>query len=218
MRLHPYRLLIFDWDGTLADSTSIIASALRSACHDIGHAVPAEDVARHVIGLGLMDALSYAAPTLEPHRYAELSQRFRHHYLAREADIALFEGARELLEALAAESYLVAIATGKTRAGLDRSLAQHQLHSAFHATRCADEARPKPAPDMVLQLMERVGTTREETMMIGDTTHDLEMARNAGIDAIAVTHGAHADDELRAASPRFVVSALGELRRILVEG
>ncbi len=210
-----YRFVVFDWDGTLADSTAIIAGALQAACRDIGEPVPDDTAARFVIGLGLGDALRQVAPQLPPARYPELSARYREHYLARDPDIPLFAGARELVAGLDAAGYLLGIATGKTRTGLDRSLTQQSLAHHFVATRCADEGFPKPNPDMLLHLMDRVGAAPGETLMIGDTTHDLDLARNAGVAAVAVAYGAHGHEGLAAGAPLATVHSVRELARWL---
>jgi phosphoglycolate phosphatase len=214
-RVRRYRLLVFDWDGTLADSTAIIAEALQSACRDVGEPVPDDTSARFVIGLGLAQALAHVAPALSAERHPELALRYRHHYLARDPEIPLFAGARELLDELCADGFLVAVATGKTRVGLDRALAANGLSARFHATRCADEGRPKPHPDMLLHLMERLDVEAEATLMIGDTTHDLELARAAGADAVAVAYGAHEPEGLAAARPLATVHSVAELREWL---
>jgi phosphoglycolate phosphatase len=211
-RRRRYRLLAFDWDGTLADSTSIIATSLQSACRDIGEPVPDDVAARYVIGLGLAQALAHVAPRLAQERHPELSARYRFHYLARDAEIPLFDGAAALLEDLHAEGYLLGIATGKTRVGLDRSLAAHSLRDRFHATRCADEGRPKPHPDMLLHLMAVLDVPAAQTLMIGDTTHDLELARAAGADSVGVSYGAHDADGLASAKPLAIVHSIAELR------
>ena len=207
-----YRLLVFDWDGTLADSTSIIASALQAACRDVGEPVPDDVAARFVIGLGLGEALALVAPALSVARHPELSARYRHHYLARDAEIPLFDGVPALLADLSEEGFMLAVATGKTRVGLDRSLRSHLLTERFDATRCADEGRPKPHPEMLQHLMSRLGVAPTETLMIGDTTHDLELARAAGVDAVAVAYGAHQPEGLAAARPLATVHSIGELR------
>jgi phosphoglycolate phosphatase len=207
-----FRLLVFDWDGTLADSTSIIAGAIQRACTDLGLPVPDDAAARYVIGLGLADAMRYVAPTLPVDEYPRLSARYREHYLARDPEIPLFAGAREMLDELDARGFLLAIATGKSRAGLARSLAQHGMAHRFVASRCADEGFPKPHPDMLLALMDRCGAEPRETLMIGDTTHDLELARNAGASAIAVTYGAHGADGFAGFAPLATVSSVAELR------
>ncbi|HZI84741.1 MAG TPA: HAD-IA family hydrolase [Casimicrobiaceae bacterium] len=206
-----FRLLVFDWDGTLADSTAIIAASIQQACCDLGLPVPAEVAARFVIGLGLGDALRQVAPTLAPADYPRLSERYREHYLARDPEIPLFAGVREMLDELDALGFLLAVATGKSRVGLTRALSQQGLEARFVASRCADEGFPKPHPDMLLALMERCGVGPAETLMIGDTSHDLELARNAGASAVAVTYGAHGADGLAALSPLALVSSVAEL-------
>jgi len=215
MRRSPerrYRLLVFDWDGTLADSTEIIAEALRGACADIGLPVPDPQSARFVIGLGLRDALTHVAPTLPPARYPELSEHYRRRFLARDPEIPLFGGVRELLDDLAGAGYLLAVATGKTRVGLDRAMATAGLARRFHATRCADESRPKPHPEMLQYLMELLDVRAESTLMIGDTTHDIELAHGAGADALAVAYGAHPPEGLARLAPRATVHSVTELR------
>ncbi|MEO8346173.1 MAG: HAD-IA family hydrolase [Betaproteobacteria bacterium] len=210
-----FDLIVFDWDGTLADSTAPIVFAMKEACRDLGIPVPDDIAARYVIGLGLADAMKFVAPALAATRFPELGARFRHHYLAREADIPLFAGARELLGELEAAGFLLAVATGKTRVGLARMLENFGLERAFHATRCADEGFPKPHPDMLLHLMDRLDVKPRATLMIGDTTHDLDLARNAGAHAVAVTYGAHSADELAPLSPLAAVQSVPELREWL---
>jgi phosphoglycolate phosphatase len=206
-----YRLLVFDWDGTLADSTGIIAGAIQQACRDLGLPAPDDAAARFVIGLGLADALRQVAPTLPAEDYPRLSERYREHYLARDPEIPLFGGAREMLDELDARGFLLAVATGKSRVGLSRALAQQGLAHRFVASRCADEGFPKPHPDMLLSLMDRCGAEPKETLMIGDTTHDLALARNAGASALAVTYGAHHADGFSEWSPVATVGSIEEL-------
>ncbi|HYR00864.1 MAG TPA: HAD-IA family hydrolase [Casimicrobiaceae bacterium] len=210
-----FALLVFDWDGTLADSTALIAGCLQGACADLGLPVPTDEDARHVIGLGLADALRHVAPTLPQDRYAELTARYRDRFLARDGEVVLFAGVREMLDELDAAGHLLAIATGKSRAGLARALAQQRIAGRFAATRCADEGFPKPHPDMLLHLMDRTGVAAESTLMIGDTTHDLELARNAGAAAIAMTHGAHPGAELSRLAPLAAVDSIAALREWL---
>lgn len=206
-----YGLIVFDWDGTLVDSTDMIAACLQAACRDVGEPVPDDVAARFVIGLGLRDALAHVAPGLPPERHPELALRYRDHYLARDPDIPLFPGARDLLDDLAGAGYLLGVATGKTRVGLDRALAAHALAGRFHATRCADEGRPKPHPDMLLYLARHLGVPPARTLMVGDTTHDLDVAQGAGADAVAVAYGAHAPEGLAARAPRATVHSMAEL-------
>jgi phosphoglycolate phosphatase len=207
-----FRLLAFDWDGTLADSTALIAGAIQQACRDVGVPAPTESDARHVIGLGHRDAIRHVAPTLAPERHARFSERYRDHYLAGDATIPLFAGVREMLGELDDRGFLLAVATGKTRVGLARALAQHGIADRFAALRCADEGFPKPHPDMLLALMDRLGVEPAETLMIGDTTHDLELARNAGVSALAVTYGAHPSAGLMAMEPLWTAHSVAELR------
>jgi phosphoglycolate phosphatase len=206
-----FRLLVFDWDGTLADSTGIIAAAIQQACRDLGVPTPDDVAARFVIGLGLADALRHVAPTLPAKDYPRLSERYREHYLARDPEIPLFGGAREMLDELDARGFLLAIATGKSRVGLSRALAQQGLTHRFVASRCADEGFPKPHPDMLLALMDRCGVAPVETLMIGDTTHDLALARNAGAASLAVSYGAHQADGFAEWSPLATVASIEEL-------
>lgn len=207
-----FRFVVFDWDGTLADSTAIIAGALQQACRDVGEPAPSEGDARFVIGLGLADALRHVAPHLPVSRQPDLVARYRYHYLAQDSVIPLFAGAREMLTDLNAAGFLLGVATGKSRAGLDRALAQQDVGHLFTATRCADEGFAKPHPDMLLHLMDRVGAMPDETLMIGDTTHDLELARNAGVAALAVAYGAHELEDLIEQEPLATLHSIAELR------
>jgi phosphoglycolate phosphatase len=207
-----YRLLAFDWDGTLADSTALIAGALQQACRDLGLPVPPDEAARHVIGLGHADAIRHLAPELEPALHARFSERYGIHYLAGDADIPLFQGVRELLAELVERGFMLGIATGKTRRGLARALGRHGLAHHFAASRCADESFPKPHPDMLLALMAQTGVDAEQTLMIGDTTHDLTLARNAGVAAVAVAYGAHASEGLVEMAPLATLHSIAELR------
>ena len=206
-----YPLILFDWDGTLADSAAIIVQAMQRACADLGLPVPADADARYVIGLGLHDALRHVAPSLPVADYPRLSARYRVHYTDRDAAIPLFGGIAEMLDALAARGHQLGVATGKSRRGLEEALAQAGIASRFVATRCADEGFPKPHPDMVQKLLECTGVPPESALMIGDTIHDLQLAANAGIDAIGVAYGAHPHDALEAEPHRAIVHSVGEL-------
>lgn len=207
-----FRLIVFDWDGTLSDSTTVIAEAIQAACRDLELPVPDDHAARYVIGLGLADAMRTIAPSLPAARHAELAARYGHHYLAREDAIPLFAGAEELLRELDEAGYLLAVATGKSRAGLDAVLAGRGLAGRFHATRCASEGQPKPHPEMLLHLMDVLSAEAADTLMIGDTTHDLELARNAGTAALAVAYGAHPESGFAAYDPLATVHSIAALR------
>lgn len=210
-----FRFVVFDWDGTLADSTTLIADAIQAACRDIGEPVPDRATACYVIGLGLADMLGHIAPGLAPARQRELTDRYRHHFLRGDASIPLFAGVPEMLDELEASGCLLGVATGKSRVGLNRAFVQQGMERRFVATRCADEGFPKPNPDMLLHLMDRVGAEARETLMIGDTTHDILLARNAGVAAVAVSYGAHPSAGLAELDPLALVDSVAELRRWL---
>jgi phosphoglycolate phosphatase len=216
-RSRRYDLIVFDWDGTLFDSTTLIVQCIQAACRDIDVAVPSAADAAYVIGLGLHDALQHAAPGLPPARYPELGLRYRHHYFARQHDLTLFPGTLEMLQALKARNQLLAVATGKGRRGLDDALAQAQLHGMFDATRTADETASKPHPLMLQELMRELGATPGRTLMIGDTTHDLQLGRNAGADSVGVAWGAHDAAALGLLQPLHVAGSTGELHDWLLQ-
>ncbi len=196
-----FDLLVFDWDGTLMDSTAVIAASLQAACSDIGLPVPAEERARHIIGLGLHDALRYVLPGVPPAIYPQVVERYGHHFRSREESAPLFTGVEETLRALHAAGHMLAVATGKSRRGLDRVLERTGLASLFHATRCGEEAANKPAPEMLFDLQSELGVEKTRTLMIGDTTHDLQMAQNAGVAGLAAAFGAHPREQLLALQP-----------------
>ena len=212
-----FDLLVFDWDGTLFDSTRLIARCIQFACADVGTTVPNDRDASYVIGLGLSDALRLAAPELAPARYGELAERYRHHYLASLDDVVLFEGTLEMLGALKERNHSLAVATGKNRRGLDDALRRSVLGGYFDATRTADETASKPDPRMLHELMRELGCAAERTLMIGDTTHDLQLAANAGCASVAVSYGAHDPEGFAALQPRAVVHSVGELHAWLLE-
>jgi phosphoglycolate phosphatase len=207
-----FRLLAFDWDGTLADSTALIAGALQATCREMGLAVPDDITAKHVIGLGYQDSIRYLAPTLERAHHEHFRERFGAHYLTGDASIPLFDGVHEMLAELDARGFQLGIATGKSRRGLTRVLAQHGIAHRFGVSRCADEGFPKPHPDMLLALMDQAAVGPETTLMIGDTTHDLQLARNAGVASLAVAYGAHPPEGLAQMQPLATVHSIAELR------
>ncbi len=210
-----YELIVFDWDGTLIDSADAISACIRLAAQDLGHEIPDVERAKYVIGLGLMDALAHVVPGLQPEQYAQFVQRYREHFLQRDAGLPLFADTRELLAELRAAGHVLAVATGKSTAGLKRALAQTGLSPFFTATRCADQTEPKPHPAMLLELMDELATEPSRTLMIGDTTHDLEMARAAGVQAVGVTHGAHPRADLARCAHLALVGSTAELARWL---
>jgi len=206
-----YDLVVFDWDGTLFDSTALIVRAIQAACADLGIAVPSDADAAYVIGLGLHEALRHAAPALPPARYPELGRRYRDHYLARQHELSLFDGTLPMLAALKSRNRLLAVATGKSRRGLDEALAHAQLRGMFDATRTADETAGKPHPRMLLELMNELDVAPGRTLMIGDTTHDLQLAANAGTACIAVAYGAHPHESFAGHAPLAVAHSTREL-------
>ena len=212
-----FDLIAFDWDGTLFDSTKIIVRCIQRAVADVGGTVPGDREAAYVIGMGLAQALAHAAPDVPQEKYPELGARYRHHYMAHQDDLVLFDGVLPMLAELKSRHHWLAVATGKSRRGLDEALASSQLQGVFDGSRTADETAGKPHPRMLEELMREFGTDPARTLMIGDTTHDLQMALNAGCAAVGVGYGAHSADEFAALSPLFVAPTVPDLHRWLLE-
>jgi phosphoglycolate phosphatase len=207
-----YDAVVFDWDGTIMDSTHSIVAAIQAACADLMLPVPPPEDASWVIGLSFDTALRRIAPTLTQDRMPRFLERFRAHFLLRDPEIALFSGILDVFADLRARHIQLGVATGKGRAGLDRALSATQLQDCFESTRCADESFSKPHPAMLLEIMEELSLRPERVLMVGDTTHDVQMAGNAGVDSMAVSYGAHDKDTLAAARPTVLVSSVGEMR------
>jgi phosphoglycolate phosphatase len=204
-----FRLIVFDWDGTLMDSEARIVSCIKQAFVDVGMAPPSRDAARDVIGLGLDEAIAMLWPAGSAGERRRLIECYRHRFLAgKEAESSLFPGAREALEWLAGQGYLLAVATGKSRRGLDAAMVSTGLQGRFHATRCADETFSKPHPEMLLQIMDDLGVKASDTLMVGDTEYDMEMAHNAGASALAVCHGVHERERLLRHRPLDCLASL----------
>jgi phosphoglycolate phosphatase len=216
-RPRQYDLIAFDWDGTLFDSTAIITRSIQEAVRDVGGTVPSDKEASYVIGMALSQALAHAAPDVPPEKYTELGARYRHHYMAHQNDLSLFEGVLELLAELKTRHHWLAVATGKSRRGLDEVLHTVQLKGVFDASRTADETAGKPHPRMLHELMREFGIEPERTLMIGDTTHDLQMALNAGCASVGVSYGAHEPDAFHELRPLHVAHAVRELHDWLLE-
>jgi phosphoglycolate phosphatase len=206
-----FDLVVFDWDGTLFDSTGLITRCIQAACVDVGVPMPTDEQASYVIGMGLVEALQHAAPGLARERYPELGARYRHHYMARQHEIVFFDGTLAMLEALRARGHLLAVATGKSRRGLDDALNGSALRGLFDATRTADETASKPDPRMLHDLMNELVVPPERTVMVGDTTHDLQLAQNAGVACIGVSYGAHDHGAFEPYAPRFIAHSTVEL-------
>lgn len=210
-----FDLIVFDWDGTLMDSAAAIVLSIQNACRDLGFPVPDDERASHVIGLGMFEAMAHACPGLSERDYTRIIERYRVHWLQRDPVLPLFEGTAEMLADLEGRGHLLAVATGKSRAGLARALDNTGVRQRFLATRCADQCTPKPAPDMLFELIDELGVERDRTLMIGDTTHDLGMAANAGVAAVAVSFGAHPVGQLRDMNPVALAHSTTELHQWL---
>ena len=211
MRPRRFDLIAFDWDGTLFDSTRLITLSIQQAVRDVGGRVPSDAQASYVIGMGLMQALAHAAPDVPVEQYERLGERYRHHYLARQHDISLFDGVLPMLADLKSRHHWLAVATGKSRRGLDETLRHVELQGVFDGSRTADETAGKPSPQMLFELMREFGVEPERTLMIGDTTHDLQMARNAGCASLGVSYGAHDPAGFAALQPLHVAHSVREL-------
>ena len=197
------------------DSAASISSSLRAACADLELPVPSEESARYVIGLGLADSLKYLLPDYPTSGYPVLLERYRHHFVRQDRETTLFPGAEATLRALRDTGFTLAVATGKSRRGLDRALEATGLMQVFHATRCADEGFSKPHPGMLLWLLDELNVARERALMIGDTSHDMEMAAAAEVARVGVAYGAHPRESLLKHDPVVCLDSFGELSQWL---
>jgi phosphoglycolate phosphatase len=197
MNVRSYELIIFDWDGTLMDSAAKIVHCFERAYADAGVSYPGDAAVRRIIGLGLAEAVAALLPEASPALRTTVADHYRRYFLGLDAEsMSLFPGVREGLVALAAQGCLLAVATGKSRRGLDRMLAHTGLGDMFVATRCADEAFSKPHPRMLEDILDRTGLTASQAIMVGDTTYDLLMAKAANMAGLGVSYGVHAREEL----------------------
>lgn len=216
LRSRRFDLIAFDWDGTLYDSTLIIVRCMQSAVVDVGGQKPTDEQAAYVIGMALMPALAHAAPDVPKEKYPMLGERYRHYYAKHHEDLSLFEGVLPMLQALRERQHTLAVATGKSRKGLDDALLQVEIRGMFDGSRTADETAGKPNPRMLHELMAEFGVPPERTLMIGDTTHDLEMAHNAGCASVAVSYGAHGTSDFGRWKPLAVAHNVSELHDWLI--
>lgn len=191
-----FKMVVFDWDGTLLDSTGAITKVIRKACLEADLPDPGQEIASYVIGLGLADALRHAAPSANEEQVARLVNSYRQHYLSNDHELSLFEGVVPLLQALNDLNVICTVATGKSRQGLNRAMQQSDTTRFFAASRCADECFSKPHPQMLQELIDEFALAPNDVVMIGDTTHDLNMARSANTHAVAVRSGAHSAELL----------------------
>ncbi|MBS0430346.1 MAG: HAD-IA family hydrolase [Proteobacteria bacterium] len=211
-----FDLIAFDWDGTLYDSTAVIVRCIQAAVVDVGGRLPSERDAAWVIGLGLAEALAKAAPDVPPEKYPELGARYRHHYLRHQDDLVLFDGVLPMIDALRARGHKLAVATGKSRRGLDLALETVALRERFDSSRTADETFGKPHPRMLLELMEELDVLPGRTLMIGDTIHDLQLATNAGCASVGVSYGAHEPASFADHGPLHVAHSVQDLHDWLI--
>ncbi len=199
------------------DSTSTIVKCIQAAAKDLGLPIPKDNVAADVIGLALYEAMQAVMPGIDAQYYPRMVERYRYHYLAKDHELVLFDGVRAMLLDLSQQGYFLAVATGKSRVGLNRALNSVKLLSLFHATRCADETFSKPHPAMLQELTRELGQVMKRTVMVGDTSHDLQMAKNAGAAAIAVLYGAHGAEQLDACTPLYSAATVAALHQWLDE-
>ncbi|MEY2617874.1 MAG: Pyrophosphatase PpaX [Pseudomonadota bacterium] len=217
MRPRQFDLIAFDWDGTLFDSTAIIVRCIQDAVVDVGGTRPTREAASYVIGMALNSALAHAAPDVPLEKYPELGARYRHHYARHQDDLSLFEGVLPLLHDLRERHHWLVVATGKSRRGLDEALHAVELQGVFDGSRTADETAGKPHPRMLHELMREFGVDPERTLMIGDTTHDLQMALNAGCASVGVSYGAHEPAGFDALRPRHIAHSVRQLHDWLLQ-
>ncbi|MGB5275911.1 MAG: HAD-IA family hydrolase [Gammaproteobacteria bacterium] len=216
MSENRFKLLVFDWDGTLIDSIERIVTSLQYASREVCATDLSEDKARSVIGLGLHEAIERLLPEIDAVTVELFAASYRQNFLY-DSDVPelLFDGVEELLQRLVADDYTLAIATGKSRTGLDRAMQNHQLGAYFVTTRCADESRSKPHPEMLNSILHQLDTRTNNAVMIGDSEHDMLMASNAGVDAIGVTHGVEAAESLMLHNPLTCLDTITDLYEFL---
>lgn len=208
-----YRLVIFDWDGTLMDSEARIVACMQAAAQDVGWGALGADSVRDIIGLGLPEAIERMCPGMSADQAEALRMRYSHHFMnADQAPMPFFGGVETGIRRLRDNRDIrLAVATGKSRRGLDRAFETTGSGSWFHASRTADETLSKPHPRMLEELLSQTGVRAQEALMVGDTEYDMEMARALGMDRLAVTYGVHTSERLALSEPVFTVSAFPEL-------
>lgn len=212
-----YKLVIFDWDGTLMDSADKIVNCMQSAARQCDMPVPSYEEVGHIIGISLKPAIKQLFNISDDALAEQLVQAYKKAFIASDSTpCPLFEGVVLMLETLKKAGCTLAVATGKARRGLDRAWAQTNTGHFFSGSRTADEAESKPSPDMLLQLLGELGFTPEEAVMIGDTTYDMQMAKTIGMDRIGVSYGVHAQVHLEALAPVALVHSIKELERALL--
>jgi len=216
--MSAYELLVFDWDGTLMDSANELVGAMQQAIQDLGLPERSPSQMRSLIGLGLTDVLARLFPDRDPERIRARLSEYRRRYGSRRSNATLFPPVLGALDTLQANGFTLAVATGKSRSGLETDLAATGTGDYFAITRCADESASKPAPDMLEDILLRTATLPEKALMIGDTTYDMTMARMAGVDALGVSSGVHVAQRLRDAGAVDVLESVAALPEWLARG
>ena len=205
-------LFIFDWDGTLIDSTGKIIRCMQQAVADLGLEQRSDQQVRDIIGLGLPEAIRTLFPAIDEVTLIALRDCYSQHFIAADKmPCEFFPQVLTVLDCLRSDGHRLAVATGKSRRGLNRILANVQMDDYFDATRCADETQSKPHPLMLQQLLAQLQVERSQAVMVGDTDFDLQMAANAGIESIAVSYGAHSKERLIAQRPQCFIDSFEEL-------
>jgi len=211
-----FQLIVFDWDGTLADSETCIIDAMQLAAADAELPMCSDVHIRDVIGLSLDVAIETLFPEAEITVRRSVADRYREHYFSTSTSaVPVFEGVVDILEKLNQENYFLAVATGKSRRGLDRSLSETGLNKYFHTTRCADETISKPNPQMLIEIIDFFGLEAVNALMIGDSEYDLQMANNAGMESVAVSYGVHDVERLQQCGPLAIIHNITELSDFL---
>ncbi len=210
--MKKYRCIIFDWDGTLMNSLQKISESVRSAAIDVDLPVPTDAQAKNIIGLGLNDSMMKLFGDIGTEKISQVVERYKHHFVHQnKTEQPLYKGVLDGLEELSQSGAFLCVATGKARAGLERVLNAESMHDFFIYTRCADESRTKPHPQMLLDTLDYLALDKRDCLMVGDTEYDMQMADHAGIDGLGISHGAHSEDRLIKANALHVVSDFSEL-------
>lgn len=213
--MERYELVIFDWDGTLMDSIGRIVSCMQTAAKLMEQTVPTCHEVKQIIGLSLSNAVDVLFPQCNAEQQRNIIEHYHFQYIEEDnTPTPLFDNAIELLKHLKQENKIIAVATGKARAGLERVMSMSDTKQFFSTTRCADEANSKPDPDMLNQILNELCVSPEKAIMVGDTSHDLKMARDAGIASIGVTFGVHERHILQKYDPIAIVDSLAEMKKL----
>lgn len=207
---NSFQLIIFDWDGTLIDSQQNIVACLQSMIRDLGLPERSEDQLSNIIGLGLYEALTQLFPEHAEDTHQQMIDRYRYHFLSSEPS-ACFQGVQDLLPRLVEDGYMLAVATGKGRQGLNKALDSTGFSQWFVSTRCADESRSKPHPQMLEEILEETGVDNDKAIMIGDTEYDMLMAQHAGMASVGVSYGVHSANRLQQHDPMIILDDLRHL-------